>query len=459
MATPWQRYINTELQKRIGFGTVPETGNATAGKYSRFTGTGLTIEEADSMDFENVYTVAKSGAIYTTVQAAIDATPDSIASLIIVYPGFYEENLVITNKFITLVGSSYATESTLVDDIFIYAMSGNVISTGEGNVFSEVKIYNLGISIGDPTTLLGLVGEGSISYSKITLADYFLLFFINCKLVVSNMTESMAPSISRAYIKSVDPVANGNDTLYISCNIRIYDSYAGDEELTYINTPNVADSGFAVSNCYIYLYLTYQAAKRNFAFGYGGAHGTELINDRFNGNTFDMVFEANSTQIIKILKLSGAQHLVELQNNKIRLFAYDSNMDPSGRIYIVYFDSTGLITINAIENDIYAHETRVAPQTYFIRSPDIGSPRTYNLTYNCLGSCNELEGSRIGTFNYVGQPVDIVKEETDYNISASPGGINGISRANHTHGTPRNRIVYASQAPTNPREGDLWIQS
>ena len=47
MATPQEQYVNEELPKRIGFAAVPAGGNATAGKFPRFTGVGLTIEQVD----------------------------------------------------------------------------------------------------------------------------------------------------------------------------------------------------------------------------------------------------------------------------------------------------------------------------------------------------------------------------------------------------------------------------
>ena len=60
MADPFYVFVNEELPKRIGFSAVPGTGNATAGKFPRFTGTGLTIEQVDGTGTGNKITVSAS---------------------------------------------------------------------------------------------------------------------------------------------------------------------------------------------------------------------------------------------------------------------------------------------------------------------------------------------------------------------------------------------------------------
>jgi len=68
----FEDFVNTELPKRIGFSSVPGSGNATAGKVPRFTGTGLIIEEST----EKANNVIRVGSDLTW--ADYDNLPDAL---------------------------------------------------------------------------------------------------------------------------------------------------------------------------------------------------------------------------------------------------------------------------------------------------------------------------------------------------------------------------------------------
>lgn len=484
MSSPWQQYINTEIQKHIGVETFPATGNATAGKYPRFTGVGLQTEQADSMDFANVFTVAKSGGQFNTIQAALDAAPDFeiTPTIIIVYPGVYTENLIIGDKNLNIIGYSSDRQFFVPTQI---QCGGGDLFTFIGSV-SILTLKNLelkcGFLVDENFIELDPGSDFSMFYQSNSdeLPVYYHatnLTVIDCSIQINNAPGTLFQDTGSPYkmqlIRNQTNDIPLSNTTWVEWNniwFTINESHNyGETDWAYIKT---FDADMSFTDCRI-RWGDEEGAYLN-------GNKITFLRDYNNNNSWsyvrkipfircEVVFSNHHSDIYYTTKklyhnigstcgISFDECVFKMSNT-----TYGRVLHTSHKAYICYLDSTDV----SYGNVGFFHctvkmegVTGVSQkQLIILKKPPVAPTWSYINSHNDFSLATFVESGDDGIMINDGVPEDVATSKLQFGDAGHVGGLNTFARANHTHGMPRNPIVYVSQAPTNPREGDLWIQS
>lgn len=211
--------LSQEVAKRIGFGTVPVGGNATAGMFGRFTGVGLGVEQVNVSIFgENFRTVGSvaTGAQYTTVQAAINSISDASSTkpyTIWIYPGTYTENITLTNYihlFATVPSNMRNIDSMPVPYVTLNCTTG-VLLTMPGNAI--ISINDIAFSITSDTAVTMIKATGTVSGLYLTRCRFLLNSNNPLSYIVDSNSNSFSNNFIDCYIAKTDGSADAlNDS-------------------------------------------------------------------------------------------------------------------------------------------------------------------------------------------------------------------------------------------------------
>lgn len=123
-------------------------------------------EPRNTIEWQQIRIVAKSGGQYSTIQSAIDSITDASTSkryAVLVYPGYYSESVTMKD-YVTVVGTSSS-------ECFISVTSGTAL-TFNGGLFANSNIINMGI--------LGTYGTLTQNESLVKLQGSGIYSFVNC---------------------------------------------------------------------------------------------------------------------------------------------------------------------------------------------------------------------------------------------------------------------------------------
>ena len=184
MASDFEIFVDAALPVKVGFPTIPAGGNATAGKFPRFTGVGLLIEEADAAggypvfitDINPISTGTVANKVYTDTVVLVSCESDTTAVTVSVlaFTGKSHLKPVVTVNGATVTNLALDSQMRWAGTVAITAASTDITIVHEdGGSYTATMTP----AVGPAFTNLHLTGGYPGSQTELAAGNTFSITF------------------------------------------------------------------------------------------------------------------------------------------------------------------------------------------------------------------------------------------------------------------------------------------